>query len=452
MLQSCDNCDTLGPGLGLCYYGDSINSQSTSGGLRVVALAVVLAMSGCGKPNTSGDGSAGVGDPQTAAVSDRLAAIAAAGEPVTLDDLDRMYQEPPPALNAAPLYKQAFAVLATEDVKSATYLAHNQQAEALLLEAAKRPSCRYPVALTNGCTTLLPHLAGIKASAKLLQQEAISQAARGTTDAATADLLAGFQLARSLDHEPVLISKLVQFASLTSALEGLEQSLTHKAFTDAQLESLENALRDTEAAVSLRRAMLAERAGAVAVFQSSDAQLAQALAVNGGGAARTSDIANYRKMGYLQTDFAFALDYLSNMVAVAEMPYPQALDAAAGLKAPDAQTAVQEKRIVSGILLPALANAFEKGAEAVARIRIARTVLAVERYRLQHGGALPVSLDDLAGGVPADPFDGQPLRYKRLPARGYAVYSVGKDRKDDGGEAKAADGKPPFDLMMSIGR
>jgi hypothetical protein len=32
-----------------------------------------------------------------------------------------------------------------------------------------------------------------------------------------------------------------------------------------------------------------------------------------------------------------------------------------------------------------------------------------------------------------DPFDGKPLRYKRLD-RGYAVYSVGDDCKDDGGK------------------
>ena len=37
--------------------------------------------------------------------------------------------------------------------------------------------------------------------------------------------------------------------------------------------------------------------------------------------------------------------------------------------------------------------------------------------------------------VPEDPFDGKPLRYKRLP-KGYVVYSIGWDGKDDGGDEK----------------
>ena len=35
--------------------------------------------------------------------------------------------------------------------------------------------------------------------------------------------------------------------------------------------------------------------------------------------------------------------------------------------------------------------------------------------------------------VPADPFDGQPLRFKRL-SKGYVIYSVGSDGRDDGGK------------------
>jgi hypothetical protein len=34
--------------------------------------------------------------------------------------------------------------------------------------------------------------------------------------------------------------------------------------------------------------------------------------------------------------------------------------------------------------------------------------------------------------LPADPYDGKPLRFKRLSA-GYVVYSIGSDGRDDGG-------------------
>jgi hypothetical protein len=70
-----------------------------------------------------------------------------------------------------------------------------------------------------------------------------------------------------------------------------------------------------------------------------------------------------------------------------------------------------------------------------ATLRCSRASLAVERYRLANG-ALPDSLDALVpkflNAVPTDPFNGQPLRYKRLAA-GYVVYSVGEDGVDNGG-------------------
>ena len=415
----------------------------------VGALVLSLALAGCGKKQAASG-------PAAVAVSNHLAAIAAAREPVTLDQLSRMYEEPPAAQNAAPLYAQAFAALRGEGSKSPTFLAENQAALAFLLQAAERPLCRYPVALTNGVTVLLPHLTRIKDCAMLLRQEVLSQAARGHTDAATTAILAGFRLARSLDNEPLLISKLVEIASLGQAFDALQESLNQKSFTDAELLHLLTALRGAEPAVGFRRAMLGERANLVAAFQSSDEKLAEAMAVEGGSeaSARPLMLRIYRSGGHLQEDFGFALDFMTNLVALVALPYPQALDAAAGIKIPGIQTVLDGKLVVSAVLLPKPARFVNKGAEAVARIRLARTALAVERYRLKHGGALPASLADisaeLSGGVPEDPFDGQPLRYKKLPARGYAVYSVGADRKDNGGEVREPDGKTPPDVGMTI--
>jgi len=40
-----------------------------------------------------------------------------------------------------------------------------------------------------------------------------------------------------------------------------------------------------------------------------------------------------------------------------------------------------------------------------------------------------------------DPFDGAPLRYRRLE-KSYVIYSVGQDGHDDGGREKPADWNP----------
>jgi hypothetical protein len=66
---------------------------------------------------------------------------------------------------------------------------------------------------------------------------------------------------------------------------------------------------------------------------------------------------------------------------------------------------------------------------------MATTVLAVERLRIANE-PLPKNLDQLKpkyiAAVPADPFDGAPLRYRRIE-KGYLVYSIGRDLHDDGG-------------------
>jgi len=72
----------------------------------------------------------------------------------------------------------------------------------------------------------------------------------------------------------------------------------------------------------------------------------------------------------------------------------------------------------------------------VASTRAARVAVAVEQYS-EASRRRPQRIDDLVpqylDRVPADPFDGAPIRYSLEPD-GYAVYSVGQDGRDDGGD------------------
>jgi hypothetical protein len=73
--------------------------------------------------------------------------------------------------------------------------------------------------------------------------------------------------------------------------------------------------------------------------------------------------------------------------------------------------------------------------ESQARLRCATVALAAERYRQQHD-RWPERLADLVPAflpaVPADPFDGAPLRYRRQQ-EGVVIYSLGQYLKDGGG-------------------
>lgn len=69
--------------------------------------------------------------------------------------------------------------------------------------------------------------------------------------------------------------------------------------------------------------------------------------------------------------------------------------------------------------------------------RASVAAIAVERYRRDHQGALPGALQDLVpqylDAVPQDPVTGGSLLFKQ-DSGAYTIYSVGPDKKDDGGD------------------
>ena len=86
-------------------------------------------------------------------------------------------------------------------------------------------------------------------------------------------------------------------------------------------------------------------------------------------------------------------------------------------------------------------------------MRCGVAAVAVERYRLANGH-WPDRLDDLVPAylskIAIDPFDGQPLRFRRLKD-GVIIYTVGEDQKDDGGQRiRIKAGAPDADVGFQL--
>jgi hypothetical protein len=85
----------------------------------------------------------------------------------------------------------------------------------------------------------------------------------------------------------------------------------------------------------------------------------------------------------------------------------------------------------------ALNNVAPKEAGSLANLRLAQTAVSLEKFRFAHANRYPESLNQLTpnylNAVPADPFDGQGLRYRKA-GNGYVLYSIGRNLKDDGGK------------------
>jgi hypothetical protein len=71
-----------------------------------------------------------------------------------------------------------------------------------------------------------------------------------------------------------------------------------------------------------------------------------------------------------------------------------------------------------------------------ALLRVARVMVAVERFRLAHDrwpDAIDVLIPTYLGAAPIDPYTGRELILRKLPD-GVAIYSLGSELADDGGQ------------------
>ena len=411
-------------------------------GISVLALSTSGCVESGGKP-----------DPQ---LNLKIDAIRQAGYPVTLAELDAWYAKPPPTENGATLYGDAFAELASTEATAPSFLAENQKTLELLHVAASWKTCRYPMDLTKGYETVVPHLRDLKTCVKLLSQAANSQSTKGEMELATKSLLDGLRLAQSVEEEPFLISHLLQIAATTTIQTGLESALNSKAFTDEQLVRLQETFREVESRASMTRSTIAERCMGISILQLRVPDRATLFA-QWGGTAKNIDIEAYEKSSDSNADFNFFLDRMDECVGLTTLPFPKNLKAISQWAA-HVSEAKTKGYLFSGTLLPALAKALYRGAEHVGQLRVTQATLAVERFRLAHQNALPASLGELVpqfvDTVPTDPFDGQPLRYIKTSPKGFVIYGLGKDRNDDGGTPKLAGAKTgtPYDLTFVVRR
>jgi hypothetical protein len=418
-------------------------------------------------------------------VEAEIAAIRRAGKPVTWEELNLWYVEPPPGQNAAGLYIEAFAQIAIPELKPtnlpviglaklpeladpipaemkaaiAECLQTNAAALKLLHQAASDlRDCRYPVDLTKGFATVFPHLAKARAAARILQLEAVLSAEEGQPETAHRAPKTGLAVGLSLRQEPDLIARLVTIAINGLMVSGLEQCVNRVAFTDAQLADLMSALADAESGSGMAHALTGERALGSGWFEKirTGKVSPHELATDIEPQAPVKVLSRlYSASGLAEREEVHYLQMLSDFIAAARCPLSERVSAAKSVD--NRIEGLPRLYVFCRMLLPALETAVEKDTLGLVQLEVARTALAVQRYRLAQG-KLPAALGDLVpaylAAVPVDAFDGLPIRYKLLPS-GFVVYSVGRDGKDDGGRVADAEGnrlKPGTDITFTVAR
>lgn len=398
-----------------------------------------------------------------------VAAIKAKGFPINLAELDLSYSVTQGATNAANFYNQAFGAMIDFDRNSTNaphhhetnlgapysqgtmefleaWIGTNQTTIQLLHAGAKHPSCRYLHDYNTGYNTLLPHLARVKASAQLLSWDAVLRAESDDFDGAIRSLESAVAVADSLTNEPDVIAQLVRIAGYAIVNTRLEEILNRHSFNDAQLIRLGRLFEGRESPGNLRFAFVGELCMGLDLF--ANPQRAQAALI-GGGSGETFlaglAIVGLKSGGLWERDRKFFVDIHAGYIEALEHPFPAALQEAESVDDRIESDLGGLRNYISRMILPALGRVIEKEARRAAMLRMTQTVIAIERYRLAHEGRPPASIDELTPkflpSVLADPFDGQPLRFRRL-GKGYIVYSLGTDKEDNEGDLEPEDKQP----------
>ena len=358
-------------------------------------------------------------------VASKFRRIRAAGQPVTLAELNAWYALPE-GPNAADVYVRAFDAMvqdvAIEDldfpgwddtIDAATiqiignYLARNQEAIRLLHEAATIESCRYDIDMTQDRfqpgSFFMDHYGLTRRAAMLLRWHAILQSHLEQPDEAVTSLHAILRLARSLRDEPILIAHQVQNVIEVNACRALQTVLGSADLTDEHLARLGSAMADHAGDASMVRALVGERCyGLHTMIEQFPLPL------------RFVERRAYLEM--MERLIAFAADPTATMDdqhAVVD--------------------AVPSRARVTGIAASGIAAALLSEQVRQAILNRTITAIAVRRYQLANGEP-PATLNDLVPrflpAVPRDPSQGLPMSLTVTPTE-LIVFSAKPNTTDN---------------------
>jgi hypothetical protein len=327
-------------------------------------------------------------------------------------------------------------------------------------EALKLPASRYPVDYTNLMETPLPHLARLLRMAVLHEYKAALAMQSGERKDVTSHVKTILLLAHTLDNEPGMISQLVRLRLIKTAFVTLERRANAGTLASGEVADLSQAFAQIQITNTSAKALVAERALVNPYFRMTRKQ---AMEINPNKSQneegkdsplpyKGSPILKF--FGYYDLDYGSYLIGMRRAISLAQEPAPENLRARSYL-AHVGEESTKRRRTLSGTTMSAYAPFITREDASVAIQRLALTALAVENYR-NKTGKLPKDLSALGSDFAEleDPFTGENLQYHRTE-KGYVVYSVGPDLKDNGLEEedkKESVDKESYDITFTVDR
>ena len=330
-------------------------------------------------------------------------------------------------------------------------------------QASQLPYSRFPLTYEADYKfgILLPHLAALNSCALALRLRAVAELQTSRTDSACADTRLGLSLVNSLRTEPFMISQLVRLAILDVTLQPVWEGLADHRWSATQLAALDAELAKLDLLADCQQAQKTE----IGFIANEIIYLRNHLDFDamfkGIGFNQSQSVKNEFRVHRLAPGGWFFKSAMRNCSVL--MNYLPAVDTNARTISPSVVRRADEFTVANARVFDPVnslnkmfnngdsdwkskGNFLKKFAAGHSSVNLARTAIALERYRLAHG-EFPESLDALAPQfitqVPHDVIGGAALKYRREKGGTFTLYSIGWNEKDDGGVVAFSKGETP---------
>ncbi len=313
-----------------------------------------------------------------------------------------------------------------------------QKMPAALIEARKlkdMPGGRFPITFSENWISTPLHQTDCHRLFNVLRHDALLRVQQGDPDAALESCRALLNAARALGDEPRLASQQLRLAGDQELLPTVERCLAQGYPGAEAMKSLQDSLSSerTDAKSNFIHALRGQRAGYYRLYLLATQGKIEWNAFTPRGIPKTSFGVWFRdKVPLLNArDYPRHLRHMNELVSTAKLPLDQQLNRFHELQPVDLGGAD-----FSFGWLSSMDKTCEYNVRIQAGLAYAESGLACERFRIAHE-RWPESLAELVkakllDAAPTDPYDGQPLRLVKRKD-GITVYSVGKDKEDNGG-------------------
>jgi hypothetical protein len=309
--------------------------------------------------------------------------------------------------------------------------------------ASARPKSHWPIKWSEGLNAPAPFSNVLQQAVKAFELRAQALLALDRPDEALAEIRNIIRAAESLKEQPAFLLGFQRFGFFERALDVSDQGLRANKWTASHLKTLSDSFSTTNELASWKVSINGQRCLInhylnQGMSNDSDYFLLMVGELYGFGRSPFDSLLRiaprgWVRQGEVETNRRIDLN-LERIDSVGELVDPHFGEAPPKSYSKHLTGILPADRLADVCTITPYFS--HRPFELHVRVQQFVILAALFRYRETHG-ELPESLNQLVPSlfkvVPHDIMDGQPMRYRRLENGGCLLWSIGKNRVDDGG-------------------